>query len=129
MFVSDLRAENNASLTMQSQSIISSAKAVNKEVTDSFSTLLVQDFQGRIKPLNTLAVEIMDKVSGGETFDGMSANEVLLGMVLEPKSWQQIKFIKVTHPEIKKLLGMGENDKKAAFVDFLMKIWVKRPIN
>ena len=118
MFTSDLRAEDNGSLAMQSQSVISSAKAVNKEVADAFSTLLVQDFQGRIKPVNTLAVEIMDKVTGSETFDGMSANEVMLGMLLEPKSWQQIKFIKVTHPEIKKLLGMGADDKKAAFVDF-----------
>jgi cytochrome c-type biogenesis protein CcsB len=116
----NIYAADNASQIdgMQAANILQNAKSVNKEVADDFGRLLVQDAQGRLKPINTLAIEVLDKVSGSSSFDGMSANETLFAMILEPKSWQQIKFIKVSHPEVKKFLGLGDTDKRAAFTDF-----------
>lgn len=116
-FALDMKAADNNTL-QQAANILENAKSVNKQVADEFASLLVQDAQGRIKPVNTLAIEIMDKVSGSSSFDGLSANETLFAMLLEPKSWQQIKMIKVSHPEVKKLLGLSPDDKKAAFADF-----------
>lgn len=100
------------------ETLLANIKSIDKNVAKEFSNLLVQDTQGRIKPLNTLFIDIMDKVSGSNEFDGMNANEVVFSMVVEPKSWQMIKIIKITHPEAKKLLGLPETDKKASFSDF-----------
>ncbi len=100
------------------ENVLATAKSVNPAIAKEFGKLLVQDAQGRIKPINTLSIDVLDKVTGASEFDGMSADEVMFAMLLEPKSWQLIKMIKVTHPEIKKLLGLSENDKKAAFIDF-----------
>lgn len=113
-----LYANNGDINSVQAANILESAKAINPAVAKEFGTLLVQDAQGRIKPVNTLSIEVLDKVSGSNSFDGMSADEVMFGMLLEPKSWQLIKMIKVSHPEVKKLLGLNESDKKAAFIDF-----------
>ncbi len=117
-FTPNLQAGTDNATSTQAANILENAKAINPAVAKEFGTLLVQDAQGRIKPLNTLSTEILDKVSGSDSFDGMSADEVMFGMLLEPKSWQLIKMVKVSHPEIKKLLGLGEADKKAAFIDF-----------
>ncbi len=112
-FAQNLQAEEK-----MAANILTTAKSVNPQIAQEFGKLLVQDAQGRIKPINTLSTEVLDKVSGTNEFDGMNADEVMFAMLLEPKSWQLIKMIKVGHPEIKKLLGLSENDKKAAFIDF-----------
>ena len=86
-FTPNLQAETDNTTSTQAANILENAKAINPAVAKEFGTLLVQDAQGRIKPLNTLSTEILDKVSGSDSFDGMSADEVMFGMLLEPKSW------------------------------------------
>ncbi len=103
----------------QAVNILENAKSVNKKIADEFGSVLIQDAQGRVKPINTLAIEIMDKVYGSDNFEGLNANQVLLGMILDRPSWQQIKFIKISHPELKKLLGIASDEKHAAIVDFI----------
>ncbi|RYZ30745.1 MAG: cytochrome C biogenesis protein CcsB, partial [Sphingobacteriales bacterium] len=44
---------------------------------DRFGSLLVQDFDGRIEPINTLALEILRKVHGKERFHSLNANQFL----------------------------------------------------
>lgn len=116
---SNLHAAQQDANTVQAGNILDNVKSVNKKVADEFGTLLIQDEQGRIKPINTLAIEVMNKVYGSETFEGLDANQALLGMILDRPSWQQIKFIKISHPELKKLLGIASDEKHAAIVDFI----------
>lgn len=47
----------------------------------------------------------------------MSSDQVLLGMQLEPEKWQMVKMIKVSHPDLKRFLGL--NGSHAAFTDML----------
>ena len=83
-----------------------------------FGALLVQDHDGRLKPMNTLSNEMLRKVARKSTFNGLNADQVLMGMQLEPEKWQLQKMIKVSHPELKRFLNVREGS-HAAFIDFL----------
>ncbi|MBK9290144.1 MAG: cytochrome c biogenesis protein CcsA [Bacteroidetes bacterium] len=96
---------------------IGQLKVVDKKHASAFGELLVQDHDGRLKPLNTLASEMLRKVSRKTSFAGMNPEQVLIGMQMEPEKWQLVRMIKVSHPELKKFLGITGNH--AAFVDML----------
>jgi len=82
----------------------------------AFGELLVQDYQGRVKPLNTLASEVLRKVSRKTRLEGLNPEQVLLGMMADPITWQTIPMVKVSHPEIAKLLNI--EGKYASFLQF-----------
>ena len=96
-----------------------------------FSELQVQDFQGRIKPIHTLALDLLRKLYGKNSFkytdsfgkkQSLSPTQVFLGMQFKPDSWQLIPFIKVektTRDTIASYMTI-ENDyaKPASFFDF-----------
>lgn len=92
-------------------------KAIDKKHAAEFGELLVQDHDGRLKPLNTLASEMLRKVSRKASFAGMNPEQVLIGMQMEPEKWQLVRMIKVSHPELKKFLNITGSH--AAFVDML----------
>lgn len=95
----------------------SQLKVVDKKHASAFGELLVQDHDGRLKPLNTLASEMLRKVSRKTSFAGMNPEQVLIGMQMEPEKWQLVRMIKVSHPELRKFLNISGSH--AAFVDML----------
>ncbi len=70
-----------------------------------FARLQVQNNQGRIEPVNTLASEVLRKVYKKSSYQGLSPVQVLLGMTAEPESWKNIPIIKVGNSELRKILG------------------------
>jgi len=84
----------------------SNTSEVPKQLAYQFGQLLVQSQDGRLKPVNTLAGEVLRKISRKSKLDGLDADQVFLGMMTYPREWQQVAMIKVTHPELKKLLGI-----------------------
>ena len=88
---------------------------------EMFGRLQVQDPQGRMKPMNTLTSEVLRKVSRKSSWEGMSPDQVFLGMLYEPQKWQAVKMIKITHPDLKNKLGMTEGEKYASFFQFFSK--------
>ncbi|ACZ11517.1 cytochrome c biogenesis protein [Sulfurospirillum deleyianum] len=96
-------------------------KRYDAKHADQFGHLLVQGADGRFKPIDTIAMEMMHKVYARSTYEGLSANQVALSMMSSPAQWQDIPFIKVFHPELKKILGMDEKQKYASFNDFFEK--------
>jgi cytochrome c-type biogenesis protein CcsB len=90
---------------------------VDKDHAAKFGRLLVQDQDGRLKPMNTVASELLRKISRKNSFKGLNPEQVYLGMLLDPQKWQRTPMIKVKHPELKKFLGI--NDDLAAFTDVL----------
>ena len=82
----------------------------------AFGELLVQDYQGRVKPLNTLASEVLRKVSRRTRLEGLNPEQVLLGMMADPITWQTIPMVKVSHPEIGEMLNI--EGKHASFLQF-----------
>ena len=73
------------------------AQAIPAEHADAIGMLVVQDEGGRMKPVNTLASEVLRKVSRKSSFKGLSPNQVLLGMAQNPYLWQLAPMIKVNH--------------------------------
>lgn len=88
---------------------------------DRFGRILVQSVDGRIKPIDTVSTEVLNKVYGSATFKGMSANQVALSMMSSPAEWQVQPLIKVFHPELKKIIGIPQSQKHASFNDFFEK--------
>ncbi len=88
----------------------------DKKVAAAFGALWVQDNGGRIKPLNSLHHEIMAKLVKKQTLKGINADQLVLGMFLNPAEWQNYPLITIKDPQIRALLGITQN--KAAFSDF-----------
>ena len=89
---------------------------VGIEEANAFGKLIVQDNSGRIKPLNTMNSEVLVKLVKHHTFKGLSADQVMLGMMINPNYWMQVPMITIKHPELKSQLAIS--GKKAAFKDF-----------
>lgn len=88
---------------------------------DQFGKLLVQSVDGRIKPIDTISTEVLNKVYGHSTYEGLTANQVSLSMMSSPAEWQTLPVIKIFHPEVKKLIGIPSSQKYASFNDFFEK--------
>ena len=72
---------------IQIDSIIAT-NLVAKEHAEKFGRLVIQDDDGRMKPANTFAQELLRKLSKSNTYnDSISANQVLLSMIQYPKLW------------------------------------------
>ncbi|TCD01798.1 cytochrome C biogenesis protein CcsB [Pedobacter psychroterrae] len=63
---------------------------------EHFGRLLVQDFDGRIEPINTLALEILRKIHGKERFHSLNANQFLLAISSSPLKWLTVPLIQIS---------------------------------
>lgn len=84
----------------------SSAKAKHAA---EFGKLLVQDHQGRIEPVNTLASDLLRKITKKNNWQGLSAVEFFLEMSANPERWKNEQIVKVANPELKKMLGLSDD--------------------
>lgn len=78
-----------------------------------FDQLLVQDRQGRIEPMSTMASKLVRKLTKKEAFMGKNATEVFLGMVATPDIWKNTPIIEVANSELRRELGFSTT--KVAF--------------
>ncbi len=93
-------------------------KSFDKEHAKKFGGLLTQDAQGRVKPVDTLSTEIVNKMYGGGSLLGLTPTQALLGMLTRRQIYQNVKMIKIAHPGVNEMLGLPEGQKHAAFSEF-----------
>lgn len=62
---------------------------------DKFGHLLVQNIDGRIEPVNTMALEILRKLHGTDHFYSLSANQFFLSISANPFIWINVPVFKV----------------------------------
>lgn len=90
-----------------SSNSLKSKYCFDKNHVNKFGSILVQDFEGRIIPINTLALQLLRKISKKDNFNGMSANEWLLAISIDPITWTYIPMIKIgnkaSHNLLKKI--------------------------
>jgi cytochrome c-type biogenesis protein CcsB len=98
--------------------VLSSLQKYDRAHADKFGEILVQSSDGRIKPIDTVSSEVLNKVYKKTSYKGLNPNQILLGMMTYPSGWQTQPIINVFHPELKKILGFKENQKYATFNDF-----------
>ena len=107
------------------------SQQIDKQQADFFGRLLVQDLDGRIKPINTLASECIRKISRKSKFKypsekgtiQLDVNQVFLGMHMNPQIWQRIPIIKADTDKVGEVLKNIEKGKNGlyAFVSLLDK--------
>ena len=83
-----------------------------------FGTIVVQGPVGRMKPLDTQNREVLNKLTGKDTWNGMNANQVILGMFSRPSLWKKVNILKTSTPRLRKILGVDEKQKLVKFIDF-----------
>jgi cytochrome c-type biogenesis protein CcsB len=84
---------------------VASLKVASTEHAKLFGALMIQDYKGRLKPMDTYTNEVLRKLSRKETLHGMNAEQIVLGMAAYPRDWYDVPLIKTgKHEEIKKIL-------------------------
>lgn len=91
----------------------------SKELGELFGRLIVQAPDGRMKPLDTQNREVLYKLTGGRnTWNGLNANQVALGMFARPSLWKKVNLIRVKTDYVKEVLGVSKRQKLVRFIDF-----------
>jgi cytochrome c-type biogenesis protein CcsB len=90
---------------------------INKEHAKKFGELIVQDQDGRMKPINTLSSELLRKIYRKDNIQGLNSDQAFLGMMADPGYWQTVPMVKVSNSDLKRKLGINSN--YASFNDFL----------
>lgn len=91
-------------------------KIISAEHAKKLETLIIQDFDGRFKPLQTLALDILHKVHRKDTYNGLSATQVLMEVMFNLEFIKNEKLIAVNHNEIREKIGV--TGKYATYMDF-----------
>ena len=96
--------------------------AFDKDHAEKFGQLIIQDTQGRMKPMDTLASEILAKLQATSALKigdkSLTPSQVILGMMLRPDIFRDVKMIKTKDPLVNKELGLQDNAKYASFSQF-----------
>ena len=93
------------------------ANSVTAKHASIFGNLVVQD-NGRMKPINTFASEVLRKISRKNSYKDLDANQVLLSMVQYPRLWIEVPIISLKrgNDSIRKIIGIPKNIKKVALI-------------
>ncbi len=94
------------------------AQKVSIEHAERFGSLVIQ-VNGRMKPVNTFASELLRKVSKKDTYNGLDVNQVAVSMVTNPRIWFSVPFIyiKKENTKVRDLLGIPKDQEYARFSD------------
>ncbi len=109
--------EAKKQITTLTKAIVHGLQTNTQEHSYYFSKLLVQDFGGRIKPIDTLANDFIHKITKKDNFLGMNNTQLFLGITAYPEEWKTIKMIYISSPALKKILGLSNEEKYASFYD------------
>jgi len=94
----------------------------DKAHAQKFGELVVQDTQGRMKPIDTLATEILAKVHRSASLDvgeyKLTPNQVILGMMIRPDVYKDVKLIRTKDEKINLAIGAPKDAKYVSFSQF-----------
>ncbi|WEK70728.1 MAG: cytochrome c biogenesis protein CcsA [Candidatus Chryseobacterium colombiense] len=87
-------------MKMVSADEIIARNKISKEHADKFGYLLVQNFEGRIVPINTEALDVLRKLYKKDEFKGtdgkyLTANQWFLSINTDTPSWTMVPMIKI----------------------------------
>ena len=75
-----------------------------------------------MKPINTYASELLRKISFKDRYNGLTADQVLLSMMMRPNLWTVTEFIaldkKSQNDSIRSLIGVSQDQKYVRLIDF-----------
>ena len=98
------------------------APAIKIQHAEKFGELIMQDHRGRMKPMDTYASEILRKLSRKKSLYGLTSEQIILGMAVEPKNWYDVPLIKIgKHEKTRKILPAPVQGNLIAYSDFFDK--------
>jgi len=74
---------------------VSIHRIVSEEHSEDLASLLVQDYDGRIVPLHTMADQLLRKIYGKSIFEKKNAIQVIMSMHMYPPFWMGKKIISI----------------------------------
>jgi len=98
----------------------------DKAHAKKFGELVIQDSGGRMKPMHTLSTEILAKINRGSSLKigehKLTSTQVVLGMMIKPDAYRDIKIISTRSEEVNKLIGAKVDAKHASFSQFFTNV-------
>ncbi len=114
--------EHNVLPTQDQVDSLILATAVPRAEAEKFGHLVIQDDGGRMKPVNTFASELLRKLSFKDSYLGLTPDQVLLSMMMQPRLWTVAEFIaldkKGQNDSIRNTIGVSEDQKYVKLLDF-----------
>ena len=108
----------NAASPKIDETLLKTLHSYDLEHTLNFGKIAVQDHQGRMKPMDTVAHDVVAKITGRTALYDIEPTQMMLGMIIQPETYQNIPMIKIGHKKIALEIGLDENTKFAKFSDF-----------
>lgn len=93
--------------------------AVSPETAKAFGRLMVQSGQGRIEPVDTYAAKLLRKIYRGDKYEGLSPDQVLLGIIIQPQIWSRIPMIDVGSEALLRKAGIDERQAGEGYLAFI----------
>ncbi len=84
---------------------------------EKFGSLLIQSPSGRIEPVNTYTEKLLRKLYRDDNYDGLTSDQVILGLLINPSYWNHVKMIRQTNEQLHKILGTEGQGKYISFFD------------
>ena len=88
-----------------------------KKLAKKFGTLVTQSSGGRMQPVDSMNLQIVQKLTRKSSFMGMDHNQIVLGMFTRPEVWRFVDMIKISTPKLKQELGYPVNKEYIPFAD------------
>ena len=79
----------------------------DQQTADHFGRLFMQ-YNGRICPAQTFALDFMQKVHGSHRYNGLSAEQTLVGWIMYPQEWAGEPFIHVKSKKLREEIHVEE---------------------
>jgi len=102
--------------TVEAQNERQNLITVDQKQADLFGELLMQTRDGRIIPVNTMNSDLLRKIYKKNSYKGLSADQVILSMLLQPAEWRKAPLIKVYDERVQELIGTSGD--YASFLNF-----------
>ena len=112
-------AHQREAVMTDADSVISS-NMVSKKHAAKFGKLVIQDFEGRMKPINTYSSELFRKISNRDEYLGYNSDQLMLSMLQSSNPWFAAPIIEIAkkNDSIHKILGVDKSKKYVSLTDF-----------
>lgn len=93
---------------------------VDKQHAAKFGELIIQDYGGRMKPINTYSSELLRKLGKQDEYQGLNSDQVLLSMIENPQIWYSAPLIsiKAKNDSLHHVLNVETDKKYVSLTDF-----------
>ena len=93
---------------------VRAAETVPSPVADKFGRLFV-NYNDRICPMQTFALDFVKKLHGSRSYDGLTAEQVLLSYIFYTQQWDNEPLIHIKNNELREYLGVDKYASVNAF--------------